>query len=403
MTIAKKLHGRAFYESIGSPKRILAPMVDQSELPWRILARRSGADMCFTPMFHSRLFSESKDYRDKVFSTKDIPEEKPLIVQFCGNEVETMLQAAKLAEPYCVAVDLNLGCPQGIARKGKYGSFMQDNWELIEAIISKLHAELSVPVTAKIRIFPDPSRTLEYAKMILRAGASILTVHGRTREQRGINTGIADWDQIKMLREKLPADTVLFANGNILHSSDIERCLEYTGVDGVMSAEGSLYNPKVFLSPSRPYTELYPRVDKMCEEYFDIVREHGLTKDYSSLSAMKGHLFKILHSFLSKHTDLRQVLGVKCTPTDFESFVQLVQEVRERIETSLANKEYVDDTESFEKTLDERGYPVVPFWRAQPYIRPLPNRKLKEENEEDVATKKIKLSKKEEEGEVLQS
>ena len=324
MTMARqKLHGRAFYESLGSPKHILAPMVDQSEFAWRLLTRSFlPADLrtsilAYSPMLHAKLFAESPKYRASHFEplkpplalaqpedaeqqkTYDSAEDaymdgnskvdRPLFVQFCANDPEHFLEAAKIVQPYCDAVDLNLGCPQGIARRGHYGSFLQEDWETIRKLISTLREKLDVPVTAKMRILETKERTLQYAKMILDAGASIITVHGRQRDQKGHNTGLADWTVLRYLREQLPPETVIFANGNILQHGDLETCLEETKADGVMSAEGSLYDPSIFATPppagqeGREYWRGRDgkggyRVDAVLRRYLDIIHEYVLSQ-----------------------------------------------------------------------------------------------------------------------------
>lgn len=225
--------------------------------------------LAYTPMLHARLFTTTEKFRFNHFqpTRSGLPTpplsappasspdtyldghpsiDRPLFVQFCANTPEDLLAAAQYVAPFCDAVDLNLGCPQGIARKGGYGAFLQEDQELIYALINTLHTRLNVPVTAKIRVLETREATLEYAKKVLSAGASILTVHGRLREAKGHRTGLADWGAIRYLRDNLPKETVIFANGNILSRGDIERCLEATGADAVMSAEGNLYDPAIF-------------------------------------------------------------------------------------------------------------------------------------------------------------
>ncbi|KAF3769890.1 FMN-linked oxidoreductase [Cryphonectria parasitica EP155] len=276
VTRPAKLHGRAFYESIGSPKYIVAPMVDQSEFAWRMLTRSFMSEserpsvLAYSPMLHARLFADSQKYRDSHFQPTrasmlpttpddDTPYldgnaaiDRPLFVQFCANNPQALLEAAKLVAPYCDAVDLNFGCPQGIARKGHYGAFLQEDQALVHSLVRTLHENLPIPVTAKIRILDTKEETLAYARNVLAAGASILTVHGRRREQKGHLTGVADWGYIRYLRDNLPPETVLFANGNVLQHEDLQRCLDATGADGVMSAEGNLSNPALFAAPPSP-------------------------------------------------------------------------------------------------------------------------------------------------------
>ncbi|CRG89538.1 tRNA-dihydrouridine synthase 1 [Talaromyces islandicus] len=302
-----KLTGREFYKSIGSPKFIVAPMVDRSEFAWRMLTRSFMKQdepkplLAYSPMFHARLFQADKMVRAQHFQpTRSVGEkteelfldgnpaiDRPLFVQFCSNDPDDFIEAARHVAPYCDAVDLNLGCPQGIARRGNYGAFLQENWDLIYKLINRLHTELSVPVTAKFRIQETKEKTLEYAKMILSAGASIITVHGRRREQKGHNTGVADWTYIKYLRDNLPPETVIFANGNVLNHGDLEECLKATGADGVMSAEGNLSDPTVFSeappigSEGREYWRGRNgkggyRMDAVFRRYMDIIHKYVL-------------------------------------------------------------------------------------------------------------------------------
>jgi tRNA-dihydrouridine synthase 1 len=354
-----KLQGRALYESMGSPKTVVAPMVDQSELAWRILSRSNGANLCYTPMFHARLFGTEEKYRNDQFGELDGDPtiDRPLIVQFCGNDPDEVLAAAKHVVGRCDAVDLNLGCPQGIARRGHYGSFLMEDWDLIYKIINKLHAELEIPVTCKIRRYDTKEKTLEYAKMVVSAGAQILTVHARTREMKGQQTGLADWSYIKYLRDNLPPEVVMFANGNILYQEDVERCIRETGVDGVMSAEGNLYNPAIFNVDKTEINDAYPRVDMLLRRYFDIAKD---APGNANLSAMKSHFFKILHAFLPKHIDIRNELGpIK------KGQLNLYEEVVEKVEKRV-QEIYAEDTDLI--TQNDK-YKEIPYWRCQPYFR----------------------------------
>ncbi|KAL8916110.1 MAG: hypothetical protein Q9208_008706 [Pyrenodesmia sp. 3 TL-2023] len=297
-------------------------MVDQSEFAWRLLTRsflppdQQSSLLAYTPMFHARLFRGTQTFRDHHFqpirtgltsplrdSSQPPLEEKqepvyldghpshdrPLIVQFCANDPDDLLEAAQHVAPYCDAVDLNLGCPQGIARKGHYGSFLQESPNLIHSLVSKLAKDLDIPITAKMRILNTKEETLQYAKLLLDAGASWIAVHGRRREQKGHQTGLADWTMIRYLRDMLPKETVIFANGNVLGHQELERCLQVTGADGVMSAEGNLCDPGIFAKDQERKLgeekgEYWKgrdgkggwRMDAVMRRYLDILYQHVL-------------------------------------------------------------------------------------------------------------------------------
>eukprot|EP00698_Gefionella_okellyi_P023621 TRINITY_DN8118_c0_g1_i1.p1 TRINITY_DN8118_c0_g1~~TRINITY_DN8118_c0_g1_i1.p1 ORF type:complete len:358 (+),score=44.15 TRINITY_DN8118_c0_g1_i1:128-1201(+) len=311
-----KLGGYEFYNSLGAPKLMMAPMVDQSELAFRVLCRRYGTQLCYSPMIHSRLFVEDPKYRAEIFST--MPEDRPLIVQFCANNPDTLLAAAKLVEHCCDAVDINLGCPQHIAKRGHYGAFLMEEPDLICSMVDILHKNLAVPVTCKIRRFATLPETLAYARRIEAAGCQMLGVHGRTRDMKGQLTGLADWNVIKAVKDALRIPVI--SNGNVRTYEDAMECLRFTGCDGVMSAEGLLANPRLF--GNVPADML-----GSATEYLQICRtvENGL-------SSIRAHMFRILKPILPLNTDVREILATANSLQRIEEAVAMLVERAQKAE-----------------------------------------------------------------------
>lgn len=94
----------------------VAPMVDQSDLPFRLLCRRYGANVAFTPMIHCKLFCTRPIYQKKFFNlVEGTPkQDRPLVAQLCGSDLEHVLETAKLLQKHVDGIDLNCGCPQGV-------------------------------------------------------------------------------------------------------------------------------------------------------------------------------------------------------------------------------------------------------------------------------------------------
>jgi tRNA-dihydrouridine synthase 1 len=145
--------------------------------------------------------------------------------------------------------------------------------------------------------------------------------------------GLADWEQIRAVKEAVSVP--VFANGNILFHSDIEACLKATGADAVMSAEGHLYNAALF-SPVTSFptfdTGLHPPHADLALEYLSIAKE---LKTKPPMSAVKGHLFKVMRPGLARETDLREKLGKIKSEGTIDLYMDLVEEMKLRMDVSL--------------------------------------------------------------------
>lgn len=315
-----------WFAGLGKPKLWVAPMVDQSELAFRMLCKTYGADAAYTPMLHARLFNETPAYREEHFLT--CPEEdRPLLAQFCANDPDILLAAARYVEPYVDGVDINLGCPQRIARKGRYGAFLMDDIALIESLVRKLAENLSVPVTVKIRRFPDIRDTVEYAARLEKAGACLVAVHGRLREEKRSTASMACWETIAAVKRSLHVPVL--ANGNLRNMFDVQRCLELTGADGVMSAESLLEDPAMF-SPKRllPGGEYKPSEGpQLLLEYCDWAEKFP-----PPYRMVRGHAFSLLGSWLSEFIDMREEL--RCSVRDIPALREFTGRLIKKIEAT---------------------------------------------------------------------
>ena len=231
---------------------IMAPMVGASELPFRLFCRKYGTQLCYTPMMMASEFATSEEYRQREFPISVL--DRPLVCHFAANTPQDFAIAAKLAEPFCDAIDLNLGCPQRTAYVGHFGSYLLDPQDraLILSIIRAGVEAVSIPIFVKIRLLDTYEETEELVRQLYEAGATLIAVHARyratfDRKGPGARDGPALLDQVSKLKQAFP-NKLLITNGNTITYDDVEKNLDDTKADGLMSAEGILDNPALFLS-----------------------------------------------------------------------------------------------------------------------------------------------------------
>lgn len=209
-----------------------------------------------------------------------------------------------------------------------------DNLPLIRSLVKKLAVNLQVPVSCKIRIFPNLQDTLSYAKMLEEAGCSLLAVHGRTREEKDGKKFRADWDAIRAVKNAVRIPVL--ANGNIRHMDDVENCLECTGADGVLSAETLLENPALFAGFRTAEWRECAGEDQSSNvlndgglDQADLVEEYlNLCEQYPVPWRMiRSHVHKMLGNWFRLHPEVREELNRQSKLT-FEFLHDMVGRLR---------------------------------------------------------------------------
>ena len=226
----------------------LAPMAGYTDRAMRLVCHKYGAEHSVTEMVSAKAVV----YNDKkTFAlAKILPDEGPVSVQIFGSEPEIMAQAAyTLANTLDgmppVAIDINMGCPVNKIFSNGEGSALMKNPDLIYKITKSVSEAIKIPTTVKIRsgVNKDSINAIECALAAEEAGASILCIHGRTREQ--MYGGFADREIIKNVKDSLHIPVI--ANGDILDGASAVAMLRDTRADGIAIGRGAVGNPFIFL------------------------------------------------------------------------------------------------------------------------------------------------------------
>lgn len=243
----------------------LAPMAGITDRPFRVICKEFGPGLVFTEMVSSKGLYYKDSKTDLLLNMED--EKRPIAVQIFGNDVEAMKYAAQYVSNFADIVDINMGCPAPKVVKNGDGSKLLLNLDLVEEIVKEVVKSSKVPVTVKIRKGWDANNivAVEAAKRIEKAGASAITIHGRTRDE--FYSGVADWDIIKQVKKAVNIPVI--GNGDIKSKEDAIKMFEQTGVDGIMIGRAALGNPWIFREVT---SEFYNGPSN--KEKLDIILKH---------------------------------------------------------------------------------------------------------------------------------
>ena len=275
-------------------KVILAPMAGVCNSAFRRICKEMGASLVCAEMVSDKgMVYNSKKTKDMLYFEES---ERPISQQIFGSDKETFIEAAKMVYEimHPDIIDINMGCPvPKVAVRSQAGSALLKNPSLIYEIVSSVVKAVPVPITVKIRSGWDSNsiNAVEVAKTAEAAGASAITIHGRTRSQ--LYSGNVDLDIIKKVKESVHIPVI--GNGDITDIESAKKMLEYTKCDAIMIGRGALGNPwlikeidtylktgEVLAKPS------YEEKINMCYKHLDYLRK--IKNERIAVLEMRSHI-----------------------------------------------------------------------------------------------------------------
>ena len=252
---------------------LLAPMEDVSDPPFRALCKKNGADLMFTEFISSE--GLIRDAEKSVQKLDIYKYERPIGIQIFGDKIESMRQAAEIAEKAKPEIiDINYGCPvKKVACRGAGAGILLDLPKM-QSMTKEIVDAVNLPVTVKTRLGWDENsiKIVEVAKRLQDVGIKALTIHGRTRKQ--MYKGEANWEYIAEVKNDPQIQIPIFGNGDI---NSPEKALEYKNrynVDGIMIGRASIGYPWIF-NEIKNFINENKKIEKpSLEERINTVKRH---------------------------------------------------------------------------------------------------------------------------------
>ena len=259
-------------------KIVMAPMAGISNSAYRRIIKEMGAGLIFAEMVSDKaIYYGSKKTIDMLYMTE---EERPIAQQIFGSDLESFVYAAKYIYETMKPdiIDINMGCPvPKVAVKSQAGSALLKDEKKVFEIVRAVVESVPIPVTVKIRSGWDEKsiNAVIIAKICEKAGASAITVHGRTRKQG--YSGKADWDIIKKVKQSVSIPVI--GNGDIKTCYDAKKMIDETNCDAVMIGRGLMGNPWLV---------------KECIEFLEMGIEPEKITDLEKVDMFEKHLNYLL-------------------------------------------------------------------------------------------------------------
>lgn len=223
---------------------LLAPMEDVTDLPFRVICKRNGADIVYTEFISSE--GLVRDAKRSLAKLELAEEEQPSVIQIFGGDIPTMIRAAEMAVTSNPAfLDINCGCwVKNVVARNAGAGLLREPHKMAEMTKAIVEAVAPIPVTVKTRLGWDPKSIIivDVAQMLEQAGAAALTIHCRTRDMG--HRGEADWSWVEKVKKFVQIPVIL--NGDVTNAKEAKRAFDETGADAVMIGRAAIGNPFIF-------------------------------------------------------------------------------------------------------------------------------------------------------------
>ena len=319
---------------LGEHPVLLAPMEDVTDIAFRLMCKRFGADMVYTEFVSADALIRNVSKTQQKLNVSD--EERPVAIQIYGKEVGPMVEAAQICEEaHPDVLDINFGCPvKKVAGKGA-GAGMLRNIPLMLEITREVVKAVKLPVTVTTRLGWDADHRIivELAEQLQDCGIAALSIHGRTRAQ--MYTGEADWTLIRAVKQNPRMTIPIIGNGDVVTAEDCRRRFDETGVDGVMIGRGSIGRPWIFREVKHYLTtgELLPK--EPFTWYLDILKQQVL-QSVERLDERRGILHIRRHlaatSLFKGISDFKQTRVAMLRAETVADLFRIMDEIPERFE-----------------------------------------------------------------------
>lgn len=278
----------------------LAPLAGYTNYPFRRICKRYGAGLCYTEMVSGKGLKYGSENTEELLYTDE--EEGICAAQIFGSDPDILRAACEheKMQPFPI-VDINMGCPVPKIYKNGEGSALLEDPRLAENIVRECVKSGKI-ITVKFRIgITDKNLiTTEFAKRMEGAGASLITVHGRTKEK--IYAGEVNFQEIAAAKRAVKIPVI--ANGGVFSNEDAEKLMAETGADGVMVARAALFDPQIFCdltgkartSRLKMFEDQLKWTEQVCDERFTVVFMRKMAAFYvkgtRGAAAFKERLFR---------------------------------------------------------------------------------------------------------------